>query len=627
MCGIAGVVTQDRREAEAAIGRMVPAMVHRGPDDGGQEILPVAGMGAPAFAAIGFRRLSILDLSPAGHQPMCDPETGNVLVFNGEIYNFVELRTQLQAMGVHFRGTSDTEVLLHALGRWGDAALSRLEGMYALAFHRARDHSLLLARDPLGIKPLYAARPGGRLVFASEIRTILASGLVLRDIDVAGITGMLAFGSAQAPRTVFAAIEEFPAGHAQWIGGAARRFWSFPTVRSDVGDDPVATTSSLVHSAVRRHLVADVPVGVFLSAGIDSTIVAACAAEVASSVTAFTVGIGPRHPDDETAVAAATARGLGMRHEILSIDERALPSLWHDWVESLDSPSIDGFNTWLVTKGLADRGLKVGLSGLGADELFGGYTAFRRVPRMRRLMTALSFLPAGVTAAVAERCLAGVGKHETAEKVSDLLRGGRDAGSIALATRRVLSDRRLQALGLLAKGAAVPGAEATPDPGVPRGDDFNAVSRVEVAHYMRNTLLRDSDANSMSHSLELRVPFLDQPLADYALGLPGRVKLGAEGAGKHLLRAAFCDRLPKVVTGRSKTGFTLPIGEWMRAEMRPFCEEAIAFVAGLACLDGDAVMETWRRYLERRERSSWARPFALVILGDYLRRHAGTGKF
>jgi asparagine synthase (glutamine-hydrolysing) len=622
MCGIAGVVTPDPGEAESALLRMVPTMVHRGPDDSGHEILPFRAAGAQGVVGLGFRRLAILDLSPAGHQPMRDDASGNVLIFNGEIYNFATLRAELEQEGCRFRGTSDTEVLLQCLTRRGEAALERLEGMFAFAFYRAHDQALLLARDPLGIKPLYVARAAGRTAFASEVRTLLASGLVSRNVDAAGIADVIAFGSVQGPRTVFSDIEEFPAGHCQWIGGQARRFWWFPAISPGTGGDAVGSIRRLVREAVSRHLVADVPVGIFLSAGIDSTIVAACAAELSSSVTSFTVGIGPRHPDDETAVAEATARRFGIRHEIMPVGAAELPPLWHDWIASLDSPSIDGFNTFLVTKALADRGIKVGLSGLGADELFGGYPVFRSGPRLRWFLATLSLLPAAALAPVAQACLAACGRRALGEKLATVIRGGRSAEAIAIGLRRVASNDTLHMLGLedvdtdrlaggLEAGSSVP------------ADDFNAISRMELSRYMRATLLRDSDANSMRHSLELRVPFLDRTLAEYVLSLPGPVKAGAGRVGKHLLRAAFADRLPAAVTDRRKTGFTLPVGTWMQQQMRPFCEAAIAGLADAPWLDGNAVTRIWRNYLDDPRSMPWSRPFALVVLGDYLHRHRG----
>jgi asparagine synthase (glutamine-hydrolysing) len=617
MCGIAGIVTVDQRQAEDAIRRMVPAMIHRGPDDSGHEMLPTVHHGRPAFAAFGFRRLAILDLSPAGHQPMVDAATGDCLIFNGEIYNYRTLRSDLEAEGCRFRSSSDTEVLLHALGRWGDRALERLEGMYALAYHRAADGAVLIARDPLGIKPLYVADTDDGFLFASEIRTLLASGVVPRDLDADGIAAMLAFGSAQAPRTVFAGISEFPAGHAQWLGQPPRPFWSFPPPRTAPDGDAVGLVRRLIDDSVRRHLVADVPVGVFLSAGIDSTVIAACAAEAGSHVTAFTVGIGARYPEDEAAVATATAQRLGMSHEVVTIDSESLPGLWRRWIDALDSPSIDGFNTFIVTKALADRGIKVALSGLGADELFGGYPAFRTAPLLARFAGMLGVLPRSLVTNAAERLLRWEGRPGPAEKVAGILAAGHDPATVAQALRRIIADGSLVALGLR------PPADPTTSPaGV---DAFNAVARMEMTHYMRNTLLRDSDANSMSHSLELRVPFLDLPLVNAVSALAGRVKQSGGGPGKQLLRAAMTSRLPAAVTQRRKTGFTLPIADWMRGEMRDVCTAAIETCAALPMLRADAVRRTWTEYLRDPARMSWTRPFALVVLGSYLGQHGRAG--
>ena len=380
---------------------MMHAMVHRGPDDLGYEQLPLENDGSGPVAGFGFRRLSIQDTSTAGHQPMFHPPTGNCLIFNGEIYNFRALRTELEAKGSVFRGTSDSEVLLHALSTWGEAALEKLQGMFALAFYESQSRRILLARDPLGIKPLYVAKLTNQFVFASEVGAVRASGLVSSDLDMAGIAGMLAYGAVQSPRTVFAQIRSFPAGSSQWVDASAatdatlrnspRRFWSFPQRILDV-DRPqaAATVRSMLHESVLRHLVADVPVGVLLSAGIDSTIIASVAREYTPQVTAFTVGFGAVHGEDEVPLATATAASLGIKHVCVELDSHNMSSKWHEWLKGMDSPSIDGFNTFVVSRRLAQEGVVVGLSGLGADELFGGYPCFRRAIRLSRILESLS---------------------------------------------------------------------------------------------------------------------------------------------------------------------------------------------------------------------------------------------
>ena len=632
MCGISGFVVADPRRAQPAVRRMMSALSHRGPDDDGYVELPMGRDDGGPVAGLGFRRLSILDLSPAAQQPMVNPATGDWLVFNGEIYNFRALRAELVSSGGLFTSSGDTEVLLQALSRWHEHAFSRLEGMYALAFFHADSRRLLLARDPLGIKPLYVATLPDGFAFASEIRSLLASGEVPDDLDAAGIAGMLAYGAVQSPATVHRHIRSFPAGCSQWIDSGVvaglpqptpRRFWRFPQLRPAL-EAPAAARDvrQLVHDGVLRHLVADVPVGVFLSAGIDSTIVASIAREYLPKVRAFTVGFGPVHGVDETAVAAATARDLDMEHVAVELDAATMPAQWHEWLSSLDSPSIDGFNTFVVSRALAKEGVVVGLSGLGADELFGGYNTFDRAPRWSRLLRALRFVPPSLRASTVGS-LGGCFRNRGAlEKLVDIAGGDPSVAGVTLGLRRTLSNRRLAALGLVPPPA---GLDADYLPGGPdrfrtgcEGDAFNAVSRAEIVHYMGDTLLRDTDANSMRHALEVRVPFLDLPLVHYVSSLPGRVKHSSGASRKELLRIAFRPLLSDEVANRPKTGFTLPIGEWMLGDMRDSCEAAIDRVAALPFLESAEVRGVWDRFTREPATIHWSRPLTFVALGGYL---------
>jgi len=613
-------------------------MIHRGPDDEGYEQLPLGGEGGP-IAGFGFRRLSILDLSPAGHQPMFNPETGDCLIFNGEIYNFRELRADLQGRGVVFRSTGDTEVLLQALSTWGEAAVEKLEGMFALAFYEARSRRILLARDPLGIKPLYVAALPDRLVFASEIRAVLSSGLVPDDLDVAGIAGMLAYGAVQGSRTIYDKISSFPAGAVQWIAATAaqgrsleepRRFWSFP--RATLADGPELAAENvrrMLHDAVLKHVVADVPVGVFLSAGIDSTIIASFAREYTPRVTAFTVGFGKLHAEDEVALSAAMAKSLGIDHVAVELHAENMPEKWHDWLATMDSPSVDGFNTYVVSRRLAAEGVVVGLSGLGADELFGGYSTFKRAPEWSRLLRSLAFIPGSLRSGA----IAGIGRINgrvgAAEKLRDLVTGDTSVAGVARSLRRAMSNRRLEEMGLASGrvGLAADYLDAGPARLAPDedGDPFNTVARIEAAHYMRDTLLRDTDANSMRHSLEVRVPFLDLPLVNYVSALGGEAKSKAGSQTKLLLRKAAEGVLPPAIASRPKTGFTLPIGAWMRGPMRDSCAAAIEQVAELPFIEGEEVRRTWCSFLRDDRSLHWSRPLALVVLGSSLRKQLPGG--
>ena len=635
MCGICGVINLDPRPVEPAVRKMMRAMVHRGPDDEGYEQFALGGEGNTGpVAAFGFRRLAILDLSPAGHQPMFNPATGDCLVFNGEIYNFRALKAELENLGVTFRSTSDTEVLLQALCTWGEAAVEKLQGMFAFAFFHARSRRILLARDPLGIKPLYVAALDDRLVFASEIRTVLASGLVPDDLDLAGIAGMLAYGAVQSPRTVYQKIRSFPAGHRQWIDAGvvqgrvsqpSQRYWDFPAQpRLESREKAALTVREMLHGAVLRHLVADVPVGVFLSAGIDSTIIASFAREYTPKVTAFTVGFGTVHGQDEVALAASTAKALGVKHVAVQLDASNMPEKWHDWLQCMDSPSIDGFNTYVVSRRLAAEGVVVGLSGLGADELFGGYGTFDRGPKWSHLLQSLSCIPQWLrSGAIAGFGMAGCSPGNV-EKLCDLVNGDTSVAGVARSLRRALSNRRIHTMGLAPAqvGLADDYLEQSATRLEPAfdGDPFNTVARLEATHYMGDTLLRDTDANSMRHSLEVRVPFLDLPLVDYVSALPGALKRNGGKATKVLLREAAGAVLKSEIAKRPKTGFTLPIGDWMRGDMREPCNAAIDHLASLPIIDGAEVRRTWQAFLADQRSMHWSRPLALVVLGTYLSR-------
>jgi len=325
VCGICGIISGDGRDMRAALARMAAAMQHRGPDDEGIETIAIGGQQEGPTVGFGFRRLAILDLSPAGHQPMFDPASGNCLIFNGEIYNYRHLRARLMVEGVRFRSTGDTEVLLQALTHWGERALDELEGMFAFAFYEASTKRVLLARDPVGIKPLYVATSDRRVVFASEVRAVLASKLVSDEWSPAGIAGFLMYGAPQDPLTVHRDIRSFPCGAYQWRkidessgrlqSDPPRRFWRFPAVDRGMSEPTaVAQTRTTLEASVNSHLAADVKTGFFLSAGIDSTAIAVLAARALGRIATYTVGFESTSMASEAAAAAETARGIGAEH-------------------------------------------------------------------------------------------------------------------------------------------------------------------------------------------------------------------------------------------------------------------------------------------------------------------------
>lgn len=631
MCGISGVIGGSAGMVEPAVRRMMRAMVHRGPDDEGyEEFARDAGAGRIGF---GFRRLAILDLSPAGHQPMFHPETGDCLIFNGEIYNYRAIRSRLQMLGSRFRSSGDTEVLLHALATWGEQALDEVDGMFALAFYHAATQRVLLARDHLGIKPLYVASTGGSLVFASEVRALLASGMVSGDLDPAGIASFLAYGAPQDPLTIHRHVRSFPAASWAWVDPhatldrlpVATRYWRFPAV-ADMSDAAgcVADVRACLAEAVREQCVADVPLGVFLSGGIDSATMAALARSPGRAVQTFAVGFESAGEKDEAADAAATAHALGANHFQTILDDDWLLSQWSQWLKAIDRPSIDGLNTYAISGAVSDRGITVSLSGLGGDEIFGGYPSFRRVPLLRRMLAGTWWLPQRLRGNVAEVFARGLPASQR-EKIVDQVSGSCSLFELAVHSRRLSSNATLTQLGLDAGRLGLTPtflpAEAIEPFRTTDTDSFGLVSQVESLLYMGNTLLRDADINSMAHSLEIRVPFLSRRCVEVVGALPGRIKAPPGGAPKHLLREAMRSVLPAEVFSRPKRGFTLPFRQWMAGPLRDECEAAVEEVANCDIFAPGSIKQLWGRYMGDTEAHQWARPLALVVLGNYLRNN------
>lgn len=577
MCGIAGIYAYldvapsvDRVELTRISDRMAP----RGPDGSRQWF--------SADGRIGFAhlRLAIIDLSEGGAQPKTSADGSLIITFNGEIYNYRELRAELQAKGRIFQSESDTEVLLQLYAEYGDAMVGRLRGMFAFGLWDLRQRRLLLARDPLGIKPLYWADDGWTLRFASQAKALLAGGAVSNDPDPAGIVGFHLFGSVPEPFTVWRGIHTLPAGTTLVVDaagpGASRRYYdvaaALVTRAGGATVDPADARRQLaaaVHDSVRHHLVADVPVAVFLSAGLDSGALLGTMAQLGvrdiSAVTlAFEEFRGANL--DEAPLAAEVAARYGARHIVRTVDrsefERDLPAI----LDAMDLPSIDGINTWFVAKAAHEAGIKVALSGLGADECFGGYPSFTDVPRSVHWLRALGWLPGlgalvrrGMSAAVD----AGLGIHPKTAGV--LQYGGSWAGAYLL-RRSVYMPWELDDLldpALLKEGlrrlAPLQRIGAVLKEGGALGD-FDRVAALETSLYMRSQLLRDADWAGMAHSVEIRVPYVD-PF--FLAALPPGDVLAAVDA-----KAAVADipdpPLPAASRARRKTGFVTPVGRWLR---------------------------------------------------------------
>ncbi len=650
MCGICGVVGVERREeAEAIVRRMMAAMRHRGPDDEG---LLVAPPGAPS-ASLGMRRLSIIDLA-GGHQPVFNEDATIAVVFNGEIYNFQQLRQSLEEQGHVFRTRSDTEAIVHAYEEWSEDCVHRLRGMFAFAVLDMRRSPagggprLFLARDRLGIKPLYYACADGDFLFASEVRALLASQRVSPGLSEAALEAYLLFGSVAEPTTLIESVFSLPPGHRLSVPLEApirqahpQAYWNFadsalhpekPAERDRSA--AVQTLRPLLEDAVRSHLIADVPLGLFLSSGLDSTAIVALASREQPGLHTFTV-VFPEQEFSEAELARRTAKRFGTRHEELLLSGEQMLARLPEAITSLDQPTMDGINTYFVSWAARRVGLKVALSGLGGDEVFGGYSTFRTAPRAARLAALGNLAPQGLRSAAAAalaKAGAGWGRADAARKLAALWRDSGDLPHPYFYARALFTPEQVATL--LAADAAA-GRETRPrtSPASPwrawleetarqaaRLDSFTGVSCLEMRSYMVNTLLRDTDAVSMSQSLEVRVPLLDHRLVEYVAQLPGGVKQ-RRGRAKALLVEALQELLPAEVVRQPKRTFTFPWERWLRRELRAQVAAGLGEMTTSLrrVLTGDAVAAVWHDFLAGR--TSWSRPWSLYVLNEWCRRH------
>ncbi len=647
MCGICGVIGIERSEAGEAIARrMMEALWHRGPDEDGLLVAP--------SVALGMRRLSIIDL-PGGRQPIFN-EAGNVgIVFNGEIYNFRQLRKTLEERGHSFRTHSDTEVIVHAYEEWGEQCVRELRGMFAFAIWDARATGtsgdgarrarIFLTRDRLGIKPLYYAFADGALLFASEVRALIASGSVAPRLSPDSLEAYLLFGSVAEPSTMIEGVFSIPPGHSlTFVANAPpckpepKPYWDFSQAALEIiGPQPTTLRDAakqllpLLEETVRDHLISDVPLGVFLSSGLDSTALVALACRSQSDLRTFTV-VFPEQRYSEAKISRESAKLFKTRHQEVLLTPDELLTQLDDAIGALDQPTMDGMNTYFVSRAAHQAGLKVALSGLGSDEIFGGYSTFKSVPRASFVAGLGRWIPGPlrrISAAAAMKIVSGDAVHKgaavwrspknfphayyftrllfTPSRVRRLLspyfsqrEGGADHNS---AWRRYMRETSRQAARL---------------------DSFTSVSCFELQSYMLNTLLRDTDAVSMANALEVRVPFLDHRLVEFVARLPKGAK-SSPGLPKALLIDALAGVLPQEVVGQAKRTFTLPWEVWLRGPLGVRLSQDLANLSPplREYMNPRAVRGAWQNFVIGH--TNWSRPWSLFVLNEWVRRHVVSG--
>src|SRR5579863_4754023 len=627
MCGIFGIVGKNAAIPAEVLERGTQSLAHRGPDDSGTILLRDNTAGSTEIG-LGNRRLAILDLSPLAHQPMHDADTGNWIVYNGEIYNFREIRNELERSGASFVSHSDTEVVLKAYAHWGNACLAKFRGMFAFALWDPNKHQLLIARDPMGIKPLYYAQTASFFVFASEVRSLLGTGLVPRRIDQAGLLNFLTFGSAYDPHTLIEGIRALPAGHTlTWDNGkiSESSYWDLIDPSStEPGDihayDKLGSAGDLrelLEESVRMQLVSDVPIGVFLSGGIDSSALVSIVSR--GGVTPITFSIVFREADySEAEHSRAIAAQFHTDHHEITVSQMDVLVSIPSAVRAMDLPTMDGINTYFVSRETRRAGVKVALSGLGGDEVFAGYSSFRTVPRMENFARAWKHVPSGLRSPLAAAFQALAPGSDQNRKLLALARGNGRLMHPYFLSRMLFTPEQRDLLLRQPESAASASASASQLETLRRSsalDPINRVSYLESRCYMLNTLLRDADGMSMSHGLEVRVPLIDHVLARRVLSIPGNQKLN--GTPKKLLVEALSGSLPHEIVHRPKRGFTLPFEHWMRQELRPQIECALRtrrFSQGPlgGWLDGGQVQRIWDDFLSGAV--SWSRPWFLYVL-------------
>ena len=629
MCSISGIVATSKREFHSgelkpAVERMNVALHHRGPDDHGIfEYESKATSEGFVCLCIGNTRLAIIDTSSAGHQPMVDAETGICISYNGETYNFRQLRQEIGEQFGPWHSNTDTEVVLRAYKKWGFDSLRRLRGMFALAIWNPITRELILARDPFGIKPLYYfVSTGGedkRFVFASEIRALIASGLVEKRLCPEGVASYLSNGSTQAPLTILQDVKSLMPGECLVVRPFEKN-WRIESVEIKA---PVETADRFatraqaaeqlraeLEESVRAHLVSDVPLGVFLSGGMDSSALVALMSKVSKTrPSTFSVVFDDAHLSEARHSRLIAERFQTSHHEILLREDSMLRQL-PDALRSFDQPSMDGVNTYVVSKAVKEAQVTVALSGLGGDELFGGYPSFRRAMKLNSTPPAAKRVARALSAA-GRLTSNGSVKHN---KFWQLAASDGTPREVYEITRQLFDSHSLARLTDRARSLPPPNASSSFDP-------INDVSKLELAGYMANTLLRDTDAMSMAHSLEVRVPFVDVDVVRFALSVPGKLKLNGEEPHlpKPLLAAALTDLLPPGFLARRKMGFTLPFERWMQSTLRSDISAVMSDShrhkdAGLS---GSAVAEVWNRFLKAPGKIGWSRPWALYVFAKW----------
>ena len=606
MCGIAGIFVYHSKASRVDREEVIKIRDHmesRGPDGKGEWYSSDGRVG------LGHRRLAIIDLSDNASQPMVS-NCGQVIIsYNGEIYNYIELREELVKKGYKFKSNSDTEVLINLYMDKGEDMVNELRGMFAFAIWDERKQGMFLARDHFGIKPLYIADDGKTIRFASQVKALLAGGQISRELDPAGQVGFYLWGHLPDPFTLYRNIHALPAGTTLQINSEGeyvqKQYFSISEVYREAEEEKshnikhekkINLRESLL-GTVRNHLIADVPVGLFLSSGLDSITLMALASELKGDLKTVTLGFEEFKgtENDETILAEKIAKQYGTDHRTVWVSSKDFESERGKLLDVMDQPSIDGVNTYFVAKAASEVGLKIAISGLGGDELFGGYSSFKQIPSLVRAISPMNVVP-GVGKLFRQIASPFLSKFMS-PKYAGLLEYGSTFGSAYLLKRGLYMPWELPELleeNVISDGLkslnTIPCLNRTVS-GL-KSKQLK-VSSLEVNWYMRNQLLRDSDWAGMAHSLEIRVPMVDSHLIRHVTQLHLSDSINQ---GKESLADTTQMPLPKTVTDRPKTGFSIPVSRWTQQEVKT---------------------DTVQKDMTLTKNTSWARKWANQIMDSY----------
>lgn len=624
MCGITGIVGHQINNAlyHSSIKKMNDAIAHRGPNS--------EGFWNDEHCFLGHRRLSIIDLSEAGNQPFISQDGRYILIYNGELYNYKELKLELQRaqhgtkdLPYIFKTNTDTEVILASYLRWGIDCLQRFNGMFAFSVWDKVEQKLVIARDRLGIKPLYYQYKNNVLLFASEIRALIHSGLIDKKINLKSVAEYIQYTTVHAPNTILQDVLMLMPGHVLELMNnelKIQQYWNinnFTKTKEDLSYKETCTkVNELLTASVERRLVADVPFGAFLSGGIDSSAIVGLMSKVSSEkVQTFNVSFDEGEFSEAKYAKQIAAKFNTEHHEIKLTPDDFLKQL-PEALAAMDHPSGDGPNSYIVSKATKNSGITMALSGLGGDELFAGYDVFKRYYELEKKGW-LNIVPAK---SLIGKLLAAKKKSVHGDKTAEILALDTINGFNAYPINRKLFNQKDYSSLLKENYNAdnfiknvIKKSET---------DKKHIVSRVslfEIQTYMQNVLLRDADQMSMAVALEVRVPFLDYKLVEFVLGINDEYKY--PHTPKKLLVDSLGDLLPDNIVNRPKMGFTLPWKEWLKEDLKDFCEENIIQFAKRSFVNREAVLLIWNRFLKNDPKITWSRVWHLVVLNNWINTH------